>query len=644
MSRKTIWMVLSILGIISYFFIALLTKQRTPASATADLPVSLLMAGRSTAQDEGNPPGLTAGDPSVLADDAAMSALPELGSAISLKGQRRDAAEKPLAGELPSSAGYAAPGPPTVNWIASIDHPCDPPYRDAAWLLAVNELRQLSNLSPVTENPQWSYEACLHSLYMTKNDYVGHAQDPQNAWYSAGGAAAASSSNALGSSDLTTTDEASILIWASAPYHLIPILRPGLRQTGFGSYQELSGEMHFAAALDVLRGQTGDESPQNYPVKFPAAGQHHLLASYGGGESPDPLVNCPGYKAPSGAPIVLLLGEEAQLGSHRLVRDGIEQESCAFATSDAVVIMPRSPLVSAVYQVYIETNNQQIEWTFYYGRSGCSPQNSGACGGASASGVLTPPRAFDQDYETYFQGSYDEDSWLLTYNYGAPQAMRSLTIQFFDERFTPASSTLSVSLDGVRWQPFAALTGDDTATVAIDGKFQYIQLEMQGRNPQSGFTPAVREIVLLADQGPPAEVLAPASPAGAPVCRRSATSWAAAARLQPGGLEPLLPFWLGTPDRPGSLAVSSVANLLPILEQVNSNGINLLTRSLAAARLNIAAGAEPGELLDVIAAADELLSRTSADDWPELGLAAQNRVGAWVQALIRYNHSDLCLR
>jgi hypothetical protein len=105
-------------------------------------------------------------------------------------------------------------------------------------------------------------------------------------------------------------------------------------------------------------------------------------------EWPYPFDGCPGYAAPTGPPIVLLLGdgsERPNISSHRLAMGDQPLDSCLFDEtsyrnndpyaeqigrqildlSDAVVIMPRNPLaIDQTYHVQITDGDQTYTWRF----------------------------------------------------------------------------------------------------------------------------------------------------------------------------------------------------------------------------------------------------------------------------------------
>ena len=126
------------------------------------------------------------------------------------------------------------------------------------------------------------------------------------------------------------------------------------------------------------------------PVEFPPDGSTVGLQSYDGGDYPDPLAACPGYTAPTGAPISIQLGEgygpdgSLEVESDSVTRDGIEIESCLITAASysggnadqtelgknglerigAAVIIPREPLAPGHYQVALKEAGKLYQWRF----------------------------------------------------------------------------------------------------------------------------------------------------------------------------------------------------------------------------------------------------------------------------------------
>lgn len=258
-----------------------------------------------------------------------------------------------------------------------------------AGLDIVNRYQSLDGLPPVTENLAWSDGAYKHARSMVKNNVIGHSEDPSLPWYNPEGDQAARNGNVMVSTNVHATDADAILMWMQGPFHAVPIIDPKLAQSGYGSYREADGGYQMGATLDVLRGRTA--SPTSFPVFWPGKNIAMPILSYPGGESPDPLTSCPGYSVPTGPPIILQLGTGGitpNVTAHSFSRSGVPLDHCLFTETtytnpdpsqqslgrtvlgarDAIVVMPRSPLVAGhQYSVSITVNGVTHSWSFTAG-------------------------------------------------------------------------------------------------------------------------------------------------------------------------------------------------------------------------------------------------------------------------------------
>ncbi|MSQ28007.1 MAG: CAP domain-containing protein [Dehalococcoidia bacterium] len=202
------------------------------------------------------------------------------------------------------------------------------------WLAQVNQYRALGGLSPVIEHPLWS-EGCLqHARYMASNDLITHAEDPAAAGYSLAGDECARNGNTFISGSTRTGDADGVRNWITGPFHAIGVLNPRLRQVGFGSATDDGGRVRYGAALDVWRGVDYRNPPGvAYPAPWPGDGAVSPLRSYNGSESPNPLSACEGYRAPTGAPVLLQLGAavtDPAVTATTITLNGAPVEHCVF--------------------------------------------------------------------------------------------------------------------------------------------------------------------------------------------------------------------------------------------------------------------------------------------------------------------------
>lgn len=257
-----------------------------------------------------------------------------------------------------------------------------------AWLQQLNGYRALARLPQLSLNSNWAEGGWNHSRYMVKNNQVAHQEDKDNPWYTPEGDQAAHSSNLLGSTSTSLQDKTAIGLWMQAPFHALGMLDPRLSQVGYGSFREQDGGLQMGAALDVLRGRGEMPADLQYPVAWPADGANIPLNSYTGGEYPDPLSPCQGYKTPVGLPIILQVGageKTPKVGAHSFRQGSNQLEHCIFgetsytnpdggaqelgrnllASRDAIVLIPRSPLTPGkTYTVSITADGRTYSWSF----------------------------------------------------------------------------------------------------------------------------------------------------------------------------------------------------------------------------------------------------------------------------------------
>lgn len=257
------------------------------------------------------------------------------------------------------------------------------------WLTYLNDFRQMGGVAPINELAALTLGSRLHSEYMTLNDDpIAHWQDPGNPLYNPAGDTAARNSNIFATTQTDANFIWSINFWVSAPFHLVPMLAPGLARVGYGDHIDLQGDVNMAAVLDVrsLRNRPADDV--TYPLMFPQNGGRTWIVRHSMNEWPDPLESCPGYTRPAGAPIILQLGDgnlTPHVGYHIVLMDGVPIESCIFDETnyyntndyaqsegrkilneqDAIVIIPRHPLpIDRLYTVQVEANGQVYSWEF----------------------------------------------------------------------------------------------------------------------------------------------------------------------------------------------------------------------------------------------------------------------------------------
>lgn len=329
----------------------------------------------------------------ILLYNQAIYASPEDGvsNSIGLGGYLPGSMDQSSPLTIGSEADNSTPGTLYLPILRDSTAPTFNP--NPTWLTYLNLFREQANLNHLVENEEWANGAFLHSRYMVKNNYITHYENPDNLWYTDEGFNAGRNSNVFVSSYDGTTDEMAINFWMMGPFHAISMLDPQLQQTSLGSYRENIGGWEMGATLDVLRGKQGIPPGTTFPLMYPGDGGQTWLRKYTGNEWPDPLTSCPGYSEPSGPPIMLQIGDGSQtpnVTDYRLSSGGSSLPACLFDETsyvnpdngtqstgravlnsrDAIIIMPRDPLVSGhQYDVSVTVNGSNIEWSFSVGSS-----------------------------------------------------------------------------------------------------------------------------------------------------------------------------------------------------------------------------------------------------------------------------------
>lgn len=256
------------------------------------------------------------------------------------------------------------------------------------WLQYVNRFRTEANLPPLLENTIWSLDSNQHSRYMTYTGNLGHTEDSASPYYTAGGKTAGENGNVAAGWVGSDPFKWAFNYWMSAPFHAIPIIDPQLNSTGFAEYRDINGVQPLTATMDVRRGLGALPAGFTYPVMYPRDGGQTWVLRYSLPEFPEALSTCAGYVQPTGAPIILQIGDGSQVPNvtaSALYRDGEYLAHCRFDETtfthpneyrqrsarlildnrDAIVIIPQHPLLpNSTYSVRIDANGQTYTWSF----------------------------------------------------------------------------------------------------------------------------------------------------------------------------------------------------------------------------------------------------------------------------------------
>jgi hypothetical protein len=257
------------------------------------------------------------------------------------------------------------------------------------WLNLFNHVREMAGLTAVPEMFPLTTGSELHSQYMVVNDVaVAHKQDVNNPLYDPAGHNAAVNGNLFATNQTEANYIWGTNFWISAPFHLIAMLHPGLQTVGYGDFVEDGGDVKMAAVMDVRSTRGGAPDAVEYPVFFPGNGTETWVVRHSMFEWPDPVGSCPGYSRPTGAPIVVQLGDggtKPAVSSFALLMGDKVLDACLFDETsyrngdsyaqnvgrtildeqDAVVILPREPLAAdAEFTVQLVANGQTYTWSF----------------------------------------------------------------------------------------------------------------------------------------------------------------------------------------------------------------------------------------------------------------------------------------
>jgi len=331
-----------------------------------------------------------------------------------------------------------------------------PPDFAASARVRVNYYRAMAKLPPIVEDSAICAAAFNHARYLVKNSVGGgdlifedgrlHLGTPQGAYrwedkhspfYTDEGASAGRDAVVLAGPTISLSGAEFIDQVMTMPFSgLIPMV-PQFSVAGLGAYcdpGDCAIVIPYRFALEkpvriaLYDGPASDRmwNPNlglipaeagrlRAPVEFPPDGATVTQQSFDGEDSPDPLSACPGYKAPTGAPISIQLGEgygsdgTLEVSSDSVTRDGIEVESCLITTASyvgdddaqtkngkaglaeigAAVILPREPLAPGHYKVALQEGGKPYEWSFTVAAP-ATPPAAGVAPAAAAANRVEP--------------------------------------------------------------------------------------------------------------------------------------------------------------------------------------------------------------------------------------------------------------
>ncbi len=306
-----------------------------------------------------------------------------------------------------------------------------PPDFAASANARVNYYRAMAKLPPIVNDPVISAGALNHARYLVKNGIAGgdivigqqniHFQIPQDSfrWEDKGkpyftddGASAGMGAVIVSAPQINLSGAEFVDRLMTMPLSgLIPMV-PQFSIVGLGAYCDpgqcaivIPGRWALAKPVRIALydGPASDRmwNPNlgliplekgrlRTPVEFPPDNATVNLQSFAGVDYPDPLSSCPGYKAPTGAPISIQLGEgygpdgSLEVSSDVVTRDGAELDTCLITAASyvgrdaeqtevgkarlerigAAVILPREPLAPGNYKVALKESEKLYQWSF----------------------------------------------------------------------------------------------------------------------------------------------------------------------------------------------------------------------------------------------------------------------------------------
>jgi len=252
-------------------------------------------------------------------------------------------------------------------------------------ITAVNVHRATAGLPPVTERADLSAGDLAHAQYIVATDTLTHPEDPNDPHYTPEGNAAGTHSDVAAFSTSLAGPSLIADVLMAAPFHGVGLIDPRLVESGFGIAHDNAGRIQTGGAIDVLSSRSVDPPVGvAFPVLYPADGMTAPLTKFPGNESPDPLTSCPGFAAPTGAPVIVQLDGTPSVTAHTLTRNGVAVDHCLFdetsyanpdggqqalgrnvlAGRHAIVMLPRAVLKPGAYAASVTTGGQTIAWSF----------------------------------------------------------------------------------------------------------------------------------------------------------------------------------------------------------------------------------------------------------------------------------------
>lgn len=377
--QQKLWLPASLAlnGLLLLLVIFLLLQGNRPETAEST-PLSAVATSTSTLPALPTATETAVSSPSPFPPSTATAIATPLPPATSVPTETPFPTPEATATIMPEPpAETAVPSPTPVPVVSGPD-----------WLLYFNAIRAEGGLPAVAADALLSFGAELHSEYMIRTNSTVHAQEPSSPLYTREGNHAGQNGNIAASGWAEAPANWGLEYWMTAPFHMLPMLNPRLETAGYGFFRDAGSDLKMTATLDVKSGLGNLPDTIVYPLTFPKDGGQTWSLESRLPEFPSPLVSCPGYTRPVGAPLIVQIGPGDQTpvvtGSSVQV-DGAAVSHCVLTEAnyynessyqqgigrnilgqqDAIVLIPRSPLLAGkTYAVRLVVNGAEIAWQF----------------------------------------------------------------------------------------------------------------------------------------------------------------------------------------------------------------------------------------------------------------------------------------
>lgn len=268
------------------------------------------------------------------------------------------------------------------------DAPADPLPAGAGWLDTLNHHRAGSGLPALLEEPSWNDPIMKHLIYLRdtpKEYFTGpyenlHRENPASPYYTPEGAGY--SHNVL---TWAGSERGAIDSWMTAPFHALLLLESDANRAGFAKLEDAA-----AAKVSAVAPYPGGATT---PVMFPGNGAVTSLRRFGG-ESPDPLESCPGYRS-AGLPIIVTLPYDPPPGGVSasltlptgtvvpsadlcvVTEDNYQTTDAIYGATgrgildsyNSILVIPRKALSAGTHNVSVRiAGHPDIDWSFVVAR------------------------------------------------------------------------------------------------------------------------------------------------------------------------------------------------------------------------------------------------------------------------------------